>query len=431
MDETDFLETIMQWDEETIQRYLDEDLDPGTRAQVEVLFSKDPAAKARLLAGRALRADLRRGAPKVPSQRMWLTVQRRLVLEGAQAPRLSFWTRVSGWMVLPQVRVGFAMAMTLMVVSVWQPWTHEGSVATNASEVESAPSALTHDEALAPREAQPQAVRRPQAQVAKASVAPREEGPSEVERELASQDLDAMIAGALARRRQSPSAAARREDSYASASAPSAARTSAVAFDKSAQAGAFARSSDDDAYEGSAPVASRAPQTRAQGSLDSNGFWDWRPAALAMNRRDWQNVRAQLLGAVSRAPEASERSFADSALTLLAAPGAPLDGALDLDQTAPLRVQRAGRWQLSVENRVARFAGGVSTRMEGMLAEGDALDLDLTFDRGDFAPGTQFTRLAGTTMLARDAQGAVLRQNQFVAPRGASVNLSNGELRLR
>lgn len=400
----------MRLDEEILQRYLDEDLDPAERAQVEALCAKDAAVKARVQEAKAFRLALRQAAPKVPSAKIWAGLQQRLQAQGAALPSPSLWQRFNALLTLPQLRVGFAAAAALAVVLVWKPWVQPlPGVSEPVASMDEAPAA-------------PRAARRPQVAeaVAKAS-APREARLSEVERALASQDIDAMIASALVRRRESAGAGAlaSRRDAQPTArraAAPSAARAMSVDYEPSA-----------------APASAEAEvmRPRPQGGIDANGFWDWRPAALAMNRRDWTAARGQLLGALRRAPEASERAFADSALALLAAPGAPLQGTDVPEQSAALRVQRAGRWQLGVENRVARFAGGVQARMDGLLSEGDALDLDLTFDRADFAPGTRFTRLSGQPVLVRDADGVQVEQNQFVAPRGASVKLSSGELQLR
>jgi hypothetical protein len=191
--------------------------------------------------------------------------------------------------------------------------------------------------------------------------------------------------------------------------------------------GAFEQTPDPDAHFDSAAAQA------AQGGPDRNGFWDWRPAALALNRHDWPQAQAELTAAESRAREASERVFAASALSLLSAPGAPLQGSQPvLPATGDLRVLGAGRWQLLVDSRLARFSQGVSARLPGFRAEGDSLLLDLTFDRGSFAPGTRFTRVSGETPAqVFDAASQPVLTDEILAPAGADYHVDGHELHLR
>jgi hypothetical protein len=80
---------------------------------------------------------------------------------------------------------------------------------------------------------------------------------------------------------------------------------------------------------------------------------------------------------------------------------------------------------------MARFSGGVSTRLPGFRSEGDSLLLDLTFDRGTFSPGTRFTRVSGDAPAeVLDAQGRPLAADEFNAPTGAVYNVSGRQLKL-
>jgi hypothetical protein len=169
-----------------------------------------------------------------------------------------------------------------------------------------------------------------------------------------------------------------------------------------------------------------------QGGLDGQGFWDWRPAALALNRRQWTQAQADLSLAQANAPEAAERAFAASALSLLSAGSGPLSAPGFAVQPGPLLVQQAGRWQLLVERRRAVYQQGVLARVPGWLAQGEALVLDLSLDRGDFSPGTRFTRLADEAPAKFfDAQGQVLASESVLAPQGASYSVGKKELHLR
>jgi hypothetical protein len=152
-----------------------------------------------------------------------------------------------------------------------------------------------------------------------------------------------------------------------------------------------------------------------------------------LNQRNWSQARVELENASVRAGESVERAFASSALSLLAAPGGPLEGTQPLlPSTGDLRVLGAGRWQLQVDSRLARFSAGVSARLPGFRVEGDALLLDLTFDRGTFSPGTRFTRVAGETPAkVLDAALQAVDSEQFSAPAGAVYNVRDRELRLR
>jgi len=171
----------------------------------------------------------------------------------------------------------------------------------------------------------------------------------------------------------------------------------------------------------------------AQGGEDAHGFWNWNPAAQALNQRDWPQARVELRAALGGAGEASERAFAGSALSLLSAPGGPLEGSQAvLGPVGDLRVLSAGTWQLLVGSRLARFGGGVSVRLPGLREDGDSFLLDLTFDRGEFAPGAHFVRVSGEAPVrVFDAAKQAVSSNDFYAPAGADYDIAKHELRLR
>jgi hypothetical protein len=188
---------------------------------------------------------------------------------------------------------------------------------------------------------------------------------------------------------------------------------------------------DSDAAPAASAAGAASPQ--AEGSKDGNGFWNWTPAAVALNERAWPKARVELEAASQKAGAASERAFANSALSVLAAPGGPLEGSEPaLPAVGDLRVLNAGSWQLLVNSRLARFVQGVSVRLPGYRADGDSVLMDLTFDRGEFAPGTHFTRVSGEDP-ARvvDASGQPVSADEFYAPAGADYNIPDRELRLK
>jgi hypothetical protein len=97
-----------------------------------------------------------------------------------------------------------------------------------------------------------------------------------------------------------------------------------------------------------------------------------------------------------------------------------------------LRIVGAGRWQLQVDSRQARFVQGVSARLPGLRVEGAAALMDLTFDRVSFSPGTRFTRVAGdgaTKVL--DGADQPVEADEFSAANGADYNVPQHLLRLR
>jgi hypothetical protein len=97
-----------------------------------------------------------------------------------------------------------------------------------------------------------------------------------------------------------------------------------------------------------------------------------------------------------------------------------------------LSVQSAARWQIFVENHLARYSGSVVTRMPGLRSDGDDLALDMAADRASFGPGTHFVRVQDDQLsVVKDAQGQTVNSTEFSAPNGAEYLLAAHELRLK
>jgi hypothetical protein len=180
-----------------------------------------------------------------------------------------------------------------------------------------------------------------------------------------------------------------------------------------------------------------APQNLPQAQrVDRDGFWNWRPAGVAMNNRDWAMAGAEFDLARREAAEAAERSFGASArLSVNRVQGVEDDLGLGDFRRYPglgLVVLQAGAWQLLVPNRQARFQGTVQTRLDGFRSEGPGFIYEMSFDRGEFAPGTSFIRMAAEMPVAVvGPNGESISDNTFAAPRGAEYNVSTHELRLK
>jgi hypothetical protein len=288
--------------------------------------------------------------------------------------------------------------------------------------------AASHKQLQAPVEARP-ALPAPAAAPVLAALSAANSGSSsagvtEVERALADNQVNDLIDQFLTVQKQAPaSAVAGMAPSSAAQPAGSGLEGGADTVDYQSPAVPVAQ---DDAGASGTP----GP---VQGGEDAHGFWNWNPAALALNQRDWPQARVELRAALSGAGEASERAFAGSALSLLSAPGGPLEGSQPLlTPVGDLRVLSAGTWQLLVGSRLARFGGGVSVRLPGLREDGDSFLLDLTFDRGEFAPGAHFVRVSGEAP-ARviDASKQPVSSDDFYAPAGADYDIADHELRLR
>lgn len=474
----------MKLTQELIDDYLAGSLGKTQAAALEAWLKSHPADAAKVETARALSAALAASAPvlsEARSKQMWANIAARV---GAADPAALNASRDKAPVIVlggdpwyaflfrPWAGAGFATAAVALAVLVWRPWMNAPAAAPGSgsavpvaaapadldqaskeavplaqakpvagagagvaakedrAEEEAAPAAMAELASAAPlrakKAAAPLAAPAPAAAMlasapagAPAAADAKAAEPTEVERALADGGVDGMIDAYLAAQKQQ----------RANGAMAAMDRRSGPSFGQgnaSPLAGYTETVEKDDSLDS-------ASLSSAQGGQDNNGFWNWTPAAVALNHHDWPQARVELDAARSKAAEASERAFAASALTLLSAPGAPLAGQGEaLPSLGELRVLGAGRWQLLVDSRLARFSQGVSVRLPGFRADGDSLLLDLTFDRGTFAPGTHFTRLAGEAPAeVQDAQGQAFSADEFNAPAGATYNISGRQLKLR
>lgn len=462
----------MKLTQELIDDYLAGGLGKSQTAELEAWLKSHPADAAKVERARALSAALSASAPALSAARskeMWANIKARVEAEKAAAPAPVIVLGGEPWYAFlfrPWAGAGLVTAGLALAVLVWRPWTNAPATAPSTdgvpvpmaeesatpmvkakavdnSNVAAAAGAVASkdDRAEAEVAAAPAPAMRAKAEMATSQAMPSKRAaapaaammvasapaameaqaaePTEVERALADGGVDGMIDNYLAAQRQQ----------RASGAMAAMARRGTPSFNQggSSPLAGFTETMERDEALDSATLSA------ARGGQDNNGFWNWTPAAVALNHHDWSQARTELDAARSKAAEASERAFAASALTLLSAPGAPLAGQGDaLPNVGELRVLGAGRWQLLVDSRLARFSQGVSTRLPGFRADGDSLLLDLTFDRGTFAPGTRFTRLAGEAPAeVQDAQGKAFSADEFSAPAGATYNISGRQLKLR
>jgi hypothetical protein len=404
----------------------------------------EPRVAKRLAFLRDLDAGVRAVAPvptDVQSRRMWLAIKGQIEADAVAQPKAEPWY---SWFFKPSRRLAWGGGLVLaaaFAVVVLMPQRNaiqqaQSQAAPAAKEAETVPapqadvaqapaSAPAPAPAVAKEEARAMAaglagrnaVAAKKAMAAENAPAPAAGQRTEVERALAEDPVDGLIERFLRERQQAaaaPPAAAFR------AAAPS---RMGGATTVAAMAPAAALADDFDSRAVSA----------AGGGIDKDGFWDWKPAGAALNARDWRQAQVELEAAESQAREPAERAFAASALTLLSAAGQPLQSALaSLPKSGELRVLSAGVWQLQMDSRLAHFSQGVAARLPGFRVEGDSLLLDMTFDRANFSPGTQFTRVSGEAPAkVFDAQSQPVTQDSFSAPGGAEYRVQDRELRLR
>lgn len=440
---------------ETLESMLHAYLDGALTGAALKAFEKrlaEPKVAARLKDLQALRAAMSASAPQPTSEqskRMWAAIRAQAQAQAVPAEVTAPLSSEEPWyafLTKPWTR-GFSVglvgaAAALAIVLLIQPSKQALPPASEAMQAPVAPAAnemASADAAAKPAREEASDTRAMLASVpptakkasrfietaAPAAAAVRAERsrkePTEVERALADNQVDDLIDAFLQARQAQPGASL--------AMAPAAKNRSA--FGSPAGGATLAGYSNAPAAEMEA-VDSMAMRA-VQGGPDRNGFWDWHPAAIALNQRNWSQARMELESASTRAGEPVERAFAASALTLLAAPGGPLEGTQPLlPSPGDLRVLGAGRWQLQVDARLARYSAGVSARLPGFRVEGDSLLLDLTFDRATFSPGTRFTRVAGEAPAkVYDAASQSVDSGQFSAPAGAVYNVKDRELRLR
>lgn len=435
--------------------HLDGRLDADQAARLRARLAGDPALARRLKALEALRADLRLGLPRLDeaaSRRVWEGVRARVRAqapaqpEAAEPGQASWGAWWSGLWARPWVPAwGFGLAgaaAALALVFLLQPRPSGQAPAAAAAPVAVPGSLPAPSSPVLARASEGSAVRsrrrvrpeppRPEA-LASAAPAPASvpapvlaglpasgEGATEVERALAdSQSDDELIGRFLSARPES-------EEPVVAMLAPAASNPGS--------------SEDAVAYQ---PEAAPVLQEEngggvagvPRGGREAGGYWNWAPAAQAMNQRDWAQARVELGAAADQAGSPAERAFAHSALRLLAAAGGPLEGESVqnlLPAAGELSVLGAGTWQLLVDGRLARFGRGVAVRLPGLREDGDSFLLDLGSDRGQFSPGSHFVRVGGEAP-ARvvDASGQPVQGGDFYAPAGADYDLSAKVLRLR
>ena len=416
--------------DELIDDYLDGRLSGTSLRDFEARLA-EPALRLRLSQRQALHGLVAESLPQLSaadSKRLWVGIQARIAAAPAPVavqPWYAFLTKQ--WM--PVWGIGAAAA--LAVVLVLKPWS--GPVPQPIQQAQppqvEVPVALAAKAVVAPSAvarsvkktkavemaSAPAAEPKPKAMLARlVAVSKAANGPTEVERALAESDtqVDDMIEAFL---KKGPVPI---QPTFAS-------RVPSMGGVNSSLVALRQDSADS--------MVAMAPSAAVRGQRDRNGFWDWKAAAMALNTQDWGQAQAELTAAASQAGEASERAFANSALTLLSGPGAPLEGSQpSLAASGDLRVLGAGRWQLQMDQRLARFSQGISVRLPGFRVEGDSLVLDLTFDRGTFAAGTHFVRVAGETPArVYNAAYQTVEDNEFTATQGAVYNVQERELRLR
>jgi anti-sigma factor RsiW len=413
---------------ELIEAYLDGSLAPAKAGQLELWLQAHPQDAAKVARQQALRGLLRQSSPQLSAQRsreLWIGIRTRVQAEAkpSQAKNLDepWYAFIFQKPAIP-LGAGFALAALAVFAFVWHPLKPQARLTQQEATLSSS-SVAAAPKASVPAPSNPTASALPPlgggvpaaVQAAGSGGSPSPGDPTEVERALADSGVDGMIDAYLA---QSQNTGAARASAGASGQS----------FAHDNNGSSLVGLTRDEAVEAPAPQ----PNAAVQGGLDSDGFWNWTPAALALNHRDWSQAQAELQAARAQATAPAERSFAGSALTLLSLPGAPLSGRIPpLGSSGEIRVLVAGRWQLVVESRLASFSLGVNTRIPGFRAMGDSLLMDLTFDRGTFAPGTHFTRLSGETAAdVVDAQGHPVTADEFTAPAGATYNISAKQLTL-
>ncbi len=442
----------MRLTDDIIEDYLDGRLPAQDRARLEAQLKGSPKDKALVDEIRRLKAMLSLSRPEVPSERMWKGIQAKLAQPQALIHEDPLWRRQQDSFTRPQrwMAAGVAAACLMLAINLYQvksPDTQELSSQAPGDAAQAQPAAVPKPEAgRGFAEEMPMAGKasRKKEQVQDedlASAPSRAESSgqaaprlTEVERALADQELDGMIASLLAQQeainRRRAQAAAEPVADLALSRAPS--RRAFTRSDDGGGASAVAYAAPA-APSAAGPAEAEAFDSRELSQplsrVDANGFWDFEPAARALNLRDWQAAAREFQAASSRAPEAAERSFAGSALQLLSLPGQPLENSSFARPASGLHVQSAGRWQYIARNRIALYSDGVVARMPGLRSEGSSMQLDLTFDRASFSPGTRFVRLAGDKQA--EVSGAAAADNSFSAPRGADYLLRAEELRLK
>ncbi|HTA17451.1 MAG TPA: hypothetical protein VK786_06875, partial [bacterium] len=325
---------------ELIEAYLDGSLAPAKAGQLELWLEGHPKDAAQVARQKALRTLLRQSSPQLSPQRsreLWIGIRARVQAEARPSqiknPDEPWYAFIFQKPAIP-LGAGFVLAALAVFAFVWHPLKPQARVAQQ----EATPSSASV--AAAPKASVP-APSKPAIPYPATSVLPPPGGgvpaavqaagrggppspgdPTEVERALADSGVDGMIDAYLA---QSQNTGATRAS----------AGTSGQSFAHDNNGSSLVGLTRDEAVEAPAPQ----PNAAVQGGLDSDGFWNWTPAALALNHRDWSQAQAELQAARAQATAPAERSFAGSALTLLSLPGAPLSGRIPpLGSSGEIRV---------------------------------------------------------------------------------------------
>jgi hypothetical protein len=396
-----------------LNAWLDGALPVGQRKAVEKRLA-EPAVARRLERLTALRQGLTKAAPSLSqadSHRLWIGIRARVQAQVPSGP--PWWETLLTRRWAPAWGLGLAMGLAIALAIFVRPLPPlPQRVPAATVPIQAAAVAPAKARAVAAPAARPELARSPE-RAAQASPAARPQGPTEVERALAENPVNDLM------------------DQYLQAAHLPQPQTGSVGNRSRVEGGSLAGFNQVSAMDPTPADSSAAGAV--QGGVDSQGFWNWGPAAAALNQHHWNQVKAELDAAQAKAPLASERSFAASAMGLLAGPGAPLEGSVPpVPPVGDLRVIAAGRWQLQVADRKAVFGQGASVSVPGLRVECPSMALDLAFDRASFAPGSTFTRVDGDPAAAvLDANDQPVTAKQFSAPNGADYNVSVHALRLR
>ncbi len=438
----------MRFEDDILEQAARGELDSAMLASLRQAAKADSRLALRLKEAEQLQVFLRASHPKVPRQRMWKGIQRKLAAgQGFEVEAgSSLWQRLQAWFSTPHLSMGFAVAASLMVgVGLW--WSQAGPRVEPVAESKSFQDGAADSEAAlkpaqasraklaaaaAPVSEESQYAPQPEmlARAEKKSVAsvPRstalaQTGMSEVEKALLDQQIQVALDRSLTMRPTVSRRAQRveladfgggnRADASLAAAAPrSMAAESQGSFD-----------------------ATPAPDLASR--IDSNGFWDFSPAARALNLRQWEQAASELELASRQAPEEAERSFAASSLRILTRPGAPLAGwsgagRAQLDHGLGLEVEQAKLWQVLTRQRVATYRQALA-HLPGYRAEAPDMIIDMTFNRASFGPGTRFEQVSDDAVPAKvfDAQNQAVTQVSFDAPQGADYWIKLRELRIK
>jgi len=271
----------MKLTDELIDDYIRGELSSAAREDFERKLKSDAEARARVEELRLMHEMLSASAPEVPSARMWKQIRAKIT-QAHQASGPSLWDRLLGVLSGPRLGYGLAGMAALFFLAIGLQVAKKPQIQTDeAAQAKSEVSVPAGAPAAAPAPA-PARAKAPQARPLELSApagasrpAPAEpetrRGPSEVERALAEQDLDGVIATMLRQRQAAsvglPSAGsgmASPVETVSFAAAPQAKRAAVRSVSAPSMADASARFDSSEA----------SPAPALQSRLDSNGFWN-------------------------------------------------------------------------------------------------------------------------------------------------------------